>query len=111
MVEYPKLVGPILDAKKNSQNENSTSFLFKLKRKCALGILGKKPQGAKFHELKNIDPYISLDFTKLVWPILATTKMWALFEIQNHLELKPLFLEVAKIERGFQNPWQSKWKG
>ena len=66
MIETPKLFWPILDAGKNPQNEDSASFLFKINRKGAWGILGKKKQGAKFHELKNIDPCISLDFTKLV---------------------------------------------
>ena len=66
MIEFPKLAGPILVAEKNPQNENSAYFLFKINRKGAWGISGKNPQGAKFHELKNIDPCISLDFTKLV---------------------------------------------
>ena len=66
MVGCPKLVGPILDAEKNSQIENSTYFLFKINRKGALGILEKKTQREKLHELKNLDPCISLDFSKLV---------------------------------------------
>ena len=66
MPEYPKLVWAILDAKKNSQKENNTFSYLKLNRKGDWGVLGKKPQGAEIHDLKNINPCISLDFTKLV---------------------------------------------
>ena len=66
MVETPKLVWPILDAEKNPQKENNTFFYLKLNRKGDWGVLGKKPQGAKIHEPKNINHCISLDFTKLV---------------------------------------------
>ena len=48
MLEYPKLVWEILDAEKNLQK--GKQYLFHL----------------KLHELKNFNPYIFLDFTKLV---------------------------------------------
>ena len=66
MLEYPKLAWEILDAKKNSHIENITLFHLKINRKGVQGIFEKKTQGAKFIELKNLDPCIFLDFTKLV---------------------------------------------
>ena len=111
MIGYPKLVGQFLDAGKNSQKWKQYLFYLKLNRKDGFGILEKKTQGEKFHELKNLKPCIILDFSKLVWPILATTKMWAPFEIQIHFELGPLFLKVAKKIDEDENPCQDKRNG
>ena len=66
MLDHPKLVWAILNARKNYHKQNNTISHLKLNRKGAYGILEKKTQGAKFHELDNIEPCIFLDFTKLV---------------------------------------------
>ena len=61
-----KWIWAALNARKNYHKQNSTISHLKLNRKGAYGILEKKTQGAKFHELDNLEPCISLDFTKLV---------------------------------------------
>ena len=66
MLDHPKLVAQFWNAEKITQNANSTISHLKINRKGAYGILGKKTQGAKFHELDNLEPCILLDFTKLV---------------------------------------------
>ena len=66
MLDRPKVVWAILNTRKNCHKQNSTIFHLKLNRKGAYGILEKKTQGAKFHELDNLEPCILLDFTKLV---------------------------------------------
>ena len=66
MLTTPKLVWPIFNAGNNPQKENSTIFYLKINEKGGLEVLEKKIQGKKFHELKNLKPFIFLDLTKLV---------------------------------------------
>jgi len=43
-----------------------------------------------------LDPCNSLDFTKLVWPILEQLKMWPIFYIQPTLNYGPHFWKLQK---------------
>ena len=66
MLEHPKLVAQFWHAEKNHPKANSTISYLKEIEKGVWGIFEKETQGAKFHELDNLEPCILLDFTKLV---------------------------------------------
>ena len=110
MFEHPKLVAQFLDAEKITQNSNSAISHLKINGKGLLGIFEKKTQGTKFHELENLAPCIFLDFTKLVWPILATTKMWTLLN-SNTLWTRATVFECCKriLQRWQSWTTQKKW--
>ena len=62
MLDLPKLVVQFWDAKKITQNANSTFS----PKKRGIWNFENKIQRQKFHELKNFTPCIILDFSKLV---------------------------------------------
>jgi len=85
-----------LNEGENPKMENSAPVLFKKNEKGTWRILGKKPQGTKSHELMILDPCNSLDFTKLVWPILEQLKMRPIFYIQSTLNYGSHFWKLQK---------------